>query len=115
MFPLADLQSVVGTEQTENRVGCKRRIVRPEQEFCPVAGGEDDGLLNAFRPGQLHQDFVTARLADPEPLADAHRRGPVIQSDNHQCGVQGSLRETASPVVMACGGPKVREWNVSWF
>src|SRR5581483_121902 len=50
------------------------------------AGRQDDNFFDPLSAGELHQDFVAAGFANPEPLTHVNRRRAVVQANDHQSG-----------------------------
>src|ERR1017187_5844662 len=86
MRPLTKLDLALLRQEPQHGVGGRWNVAGPEDEFRTIAGRQHQNFLDAFRTYQVLRGLVTARLADPESLANAHRRRPEVQSDYRQCG-----------------------------
>ena len=91
MLPLAQPESIFGSQETQHRVGGQHGVIGPDQEFRPITYGQHYDLVDSFCPGQLHQGFAAPVLADPEAFPNCNWGGAEVQANDHQGGFQSSL------------------------
>jgi hypothetical protein len=64
-----------------HRLGARRHV---DVELGTVAGGQDQGLFHAFFPAQLAQRLAGGCRVEGDLLAQADRRGEVIEPEGDQ-------------------------------
>ena len=84
VFPFAEFKTVLGGQESQDRVDGEGYVASPKIELGAIAGSEHDNFIDSLGTSQFHQSGVSASFADPESFAHFNRCGAVVQSDYGQ-------------------------------